>query len=88
LRADNNEYEIHMMWIPLHVGVWGNKRADQLASDAVEHGIELHARVRPSDFVPLAGMVVIWEDMFTLIGVWFHLCYGLGALTATESSYP
>jgi hypothetical protein len=48
-----------MMWIPLHVGVWGNKRADQLAGDAVEHGIKLHAPVRPSDFVPLAGLVVI-----------------------------
>jgi ribonuclease HI len=35
-----NGYEIYMMWIPLHVGVRGNERADQLAADAVENGIE------------------------------------------------
>jgi hypothetical protein len=70
------------------VGVRGNKRADQLAGDAVENGIEWHAPVRPSDFLPLSRvrvleglaewMVVIWEDMLTLFGLWFYLCLGLG----------
>jgi hypothetical protein len=34
--------------------VRGNERADQLAGDAVENGIEWHAPVRPSDFLPLS----------------------------------
>jgi hypothetical protein len=58
--------------------------------DAVENG--------PSDFLPLSrarvrllngwqsGWVVIWEDMLTLFGLWFHLWFGLGILTATELS--
>jgi hypothetical protein len=33
----NNGYEIHTMWIPSHMGVRGNKRADQLAGDAMEN---------------------------------------------------
>jgi hypothetical protein len=32
-----------MLWIPSHVGVRSNERADQLAGDAVENGIESHA---------------------------------------------
>jgi hypothetical protein len=40
------------MW--MHVGVRGNKRDAQLAGDAVENGIEWHALVRPSDFLPLS----------------------------------
>jgi hypothetical protein len=42
----NNEHEIHMKF-PSHVEVWGNKRADKLASDAVDNGIDWHATVRP-----------------------------------------
>jgi hypothetical protein len=43
-----------MMWIPSHVGVGDNKRADQLAGDAVENDIEWHACVRLSDFLPFS----------------------------------
>jgi hypothetical protein len=50
----NNEYEIHMMWIPSHVRVRGNERADQLAGDAVENGVEWHVPVRLSNFLPLS----------------------------------
>jgi hypothetical protein len=96
----NNEYEIHMMRIPSFVGVRGNERADQLASGAAENGIEWHAPVRPPDFLPLSGARLFegwqsgWDgsdmsiDMFTLFGLYFHLCHGLGALTSTESSSP
>jgi hypothetical protein len=45
---NNNGYEIHM------IPVRSNERADQLAGDAVENGIEWHAPVRPSDFLPLS----------------------------------
>jgi predicted peroxiredoxin len=52
------------------VGLRGNERAEQLAGDAMENGIECYAPVRPSVFLPLsrvrllegcrvAGMVVI-----------------------------
>jgi hypothetical protein len=34
----------------------GNERPDQLAGDAVENGIEWHAHVRPSDFLPLSRL--------------------------------
>jgi hypothetical protein len=53
-----------MMWIPSHVGVSGNERADQLAGDAVENGIEWNAPVRPSDFLPLsrARLLEGWQS--------------------------
>jgi hypothetical protein len=41
-----------MMWIPSHKK--GNERADQSAGDAVKNGMEWHAPVRPSDFLPLS----------------------------------
>jgi hypothetical protein len=47
-------YEIHIMWIPSHVGVMGNERADRLAGEAVQGGTEFAAPVRPSDFQPLS----------------------------------
>jgi hypothetical protein len=40
------------------VAVRGNEQADQLAGDAVEHGIEWHAPVCPSDFLPLSNNAV------------------------------
>jgi ribonuclease HI len=52
----NNAYEIHTMWIPSHVKVRGNKRADQLAGDVVENGMEWHAPVRPSDYLSLSTL--------------------------------
>jgi hypothetical protein len=36
------------------VGVRGNKRADQLAGDAVKNGIEWHAPVQSSVFLPFS----------------------------------
>jgi hypothetical protein len=44
------------MWIPSHVKVRGNKRADQLAGDVVENGMEWHAPVRPSDYLSLSTL--------------------------------
>jgi hypothetical protein len=60
----NNGYEIHMMWIPSHVGVRGNERADQLVDDAVEKGLEWHAPVRPSNFLPLSRVRLLegWQS--------------------------
>jgi hypothetical protein len=66
-----------MMCIPSHVGVRGNKRADRLACDTVKNGIEWHAPVCPSDFLHfsrvilwrVAGMLVIWEDLFALFSL-------------------
>jgi hypothetical protein len=42
----NNGHEIHMMWIPSHVGVRSIEWADQWAVDAVKNG--------PPDFLPLS----------------------------------
>jgi hypothetical protein len=60
----NNGYEIHMMWIPSHLRVRSNKRADQLVGDAVENGIEQHAHVRPSDLLPLSRVRLLegWQS--------------------------
>jgi hypothetical protein len=61
---NNNGYEIHIIWTPSHVGVRGNDRAHQLAGDAVENGIEWHAPVRPSDFLPLSRVRLLesWQS--------------------------
>jgi hypothetical protein len=45
---------IHIMWIPSHVGVMGNKRAERMAGEAVQGDTEFAASVRPSDFQPLS----------------------------------
>jgi hypothetical protein len=42
------------MWIPSHLGVMGNERADCLADEAVQDDTEFAAPVRPSDFRPLS----------------------------------
>jgi hypothetical protein len=46
------------------VGVRCNERADQLAGDAVGNGIEWHAPVRPSDFLPLSKLRLLegWQS--------------------------
>jgi ribonuclease HI len=49
----NNGYEIYMVWIPSHVVVKNNVRADQLAGDAVKNGMDWRASVLPSDILPL-----------------------------------
>jgi hypothetical protein len=48
---------------PVTCGVRGNERADQLAGDAVENGIEWHAPVRPSDLLPLSRVRLLegWQ---------------------------
>jgi hypothetical protein len=82
------------------VGVRDNERADQLAGDAVENGVEWHAPVRPSDCLPLyrVRLLQYWQsgwgdsDMgryaYSIWPVVSFLCHGLSALTATESSSP
>jgi hypothetical protein len=52
--VENNEYEIHMMWIPSHVEVMGNERPGHMACDAVKNRIVWFEPVRPSDFLPLS----------------------------------
>jgi hypothetical protein len=42
---------------------------------------------RPREPSGVFGMVVIWEDMLTLFGL-FHFCLGLSVLTATKLSSP
>jgi hypothetical protein len=42
------------MWIPSHVGVMSNERADRLAGEAAHGGTEFATPVRPSDFRPLS----------------------------------
>jgi hypothetical protein len=47
-----NKNQIKFFFIHPNVEIRGKKRADQLAVDAVENGIEWHAPVRPPDFLP------------------------------------
>jgi hypothetical protein len=56
-------YKIHIMWIPSHVGVMGNERADRLAGEAARDGTEFAAPVRPFDFQFLskARMLDGWQ---------------------------
>jgi hypothetical protein len=60
----NNGYEIHMIRIPSNVRVTGNERADQLAGDTVENGIEWHVPARSSYFLPLSRVRLLkgWQS--------------------------
>jgi hypothetical protein len=42
---ERHGYGIHIMWIPSHVGVMGNERADHLAGEAVQSDTEFAAPV-------------------------------------------
>jgi hypothetical protein len=86
-----------MMLIPSQVRVRGNKRANQLAGDAVENGIEWHAPVRPSDCLSLSTVRLLegWQRDCDGIDMGRYACsnwpvilfwLGLGVLKATESS--
>jgi hypothetical protein len=80
------------------VGVKGKERLTSW-QDAVENGIEWHALIRPSHFLPLYRVRLLegwksgWDgsDMGRYahsIYLWFNFCLGLSYLTATESSFP
>jgi hypothetical protein len=58
-----HRYKIHIMWIPSHVGVMSNERANRLAGEVARGGTEFAAPVRPSDFRPLSvvGMLDGWQ---------------------------
>jgi hypothetical protein len=51
-----------MMWIPSHSGVRVDERADQMAGDAVENGIEWNATDRLSDFLLLVRLLEGWQS--------------------------
>jgi hypothetical protein len=51
------------MWIPSHVDMMSNERADYLAGEAVQGDMEFAAPVRPSEFRPLSrvSMLDSWQ---------------------------
>jgi ribonuclease HI len=60
---ERHGYRIHIIWIPSHVRVMGNERADRLATEAVQGDTEFATPVQPSDFRPLsrARMLDGWQ---------------------------
>jgi hypothetical protein len=56
-------YGIHIMWIPSHVGVMGNERADRLTGEAVQGDTEFAAPVRRYDLPPLSRVRMLdgWQ---------------------------
>jgi hypothetical protein len=55
LLLERHGYGIHIMWIPSHVGVMGNERADRLAGEAVQGDTDFAAPVRPLSRVRMLG---------------------------------
>jgi hypothetical protein len=51
--------------------MWGNKRAYQLAGDAVENSIEWDAPVHPSDFLPLSRVRLLEGWPVVSFMAWF-----------------
>jgi hypothetical protein len=79
------------------VEVKGNKRADQLAGDAVQNGIEWHAPVQSSVFIPFSRVRLLegWQSGWNgsnmgryAYSIWplLYFCLGLSVLTVTKSS--
>lgn len=59
--------EVRLQWIPSHVGIRGNDRADSLASEALQSGIPLTCLPHFTDYTP-----VIKRDMYNKFKNYFN----------------
>lgn len=52
-KLSNKTYSIKLIWIPSHIGITGNERADTLAKEAIKLGTYSHFDIPISDIQKL-----------------------------------
>lgn len=69
-RCRENQYDVHLCWIPSHAGIYGNCKADELANDAILKGDVFPYLIYCPDLKSLSkhSLLVSWQETWVNSG--------------------